>query len=222
MKTMLKRFARTTYKLLQEPPARARARQWRTARAIASRFTAPYKLNLGCGRVRFDGWINIDSDPAVSTPDLVCDLTLGLPFEDESCRFVYCEHFLEHLSAEQGVAYLRECRRVLRPAGILRIAMPSLDVILEKSCGPNWRDQEWLAWEHYQFIQTRAEMLNIVFRWWGHQWLYDREELHRRLREAGFARIRDAERNQSDEPELCGRETRQDSLLVCEASPRDQ
>jgi predicted SAM-dependent methyltransferase len=52
---------------------------------------------------------------------------------------------------------------------------------------------------------------------WGHQWLYDREELHRRLREAGFSIVTDKEWGASDEPALQNRETRPDSLLICEA-----
>ena len=59
-------------------------------------------------------------------------------------------------------------------------------------------------------------MLNMIFRGWGHQWLYDREELHRRLKEAGFRNIRDVEWGESQFPELRNRETRKDSLLICE------
>lgn len=61
-------------------------------------------------------------------------------------------------------------------------------------------------------------MLNIAFRWWGHRWLYDREELHRRLGEAGFDRLEDVAPGQSTRPELRNLETRPDSLLVCEAT----
>ena len=32
------------------------------------------ELHIGCGRIRFDGWVNIDSDPRISTPDVVWDL----------------------------------------------------------------------------------------------------------------------------------------------------
>mgnify|MGYP003793632747 CR=1 FL=1 len=100
----------------------------------------------------------------------------------------------------------------------MRVAMPSLDDLIKKSYEGNWREQDWLTWPKYQHIKTRAEMLNISFREWGHQWLYDREELHRRLQEAGFTKIKDVEWGVSDWPELCGLETRLDSGLICEAS----
>lgn len=180
------------------------------------RFPLPYRLHLGCGRNRFEGWVNIDTDRSLDTVDLVWNLAHGLPVEDSSCGLIYHEHFIEHLSVEQGLFIFRECHRALRPGGVLRIATPSLDFIIERLCAGDWRNQDWLTWPEYRFIRTRAEMLNIVFRWWGHQWLYDREELRRRLGEAGFTRIRDCEWGKSDIPGLCDRETRADSLLICE------
>ena len=66
-------------------------------------------------------------------------------------------------------------------------------------------------------VTTKAEYLNVCFRNWGHKWIYDREELHRRLREVGFRTIKDAECSISTIPTLNGLENRPDSLLVCEA-----
>lgn len=189
----------------------------RVAGLKLKRFSKPYKLHLGCGSVKFNGWVNIDADSKLATVDLVWDLSLGLPVDDASCEFIYCEHFLEHLTVEQGVSFLRECRRALAPEGVLRVAMPSLDYLIDKLCQGDWRDQDWLTWPEHRFIKTRAEMLNISFRWWGHQWLYDREELHRRLDEAGFRHISDVEWRESNISELRQRETRIDSKLICEA-----
>lgn len=179
-------------------------------------FTPPYKLHLGCGKVQFDGWVNIDIDRTLSAADIFWDLNHGIPVGSDSCSLIYSEHLLEHISVERGVLLLRECYRVLQVGGVLRIAMPSLEYAVEKYSSADWRSQDWLTWPEYQFIQTRAEMLNIAFRWWGHQWLYDREELYRRLHEAGFAKFRDMEWGVSDIDDFRNRETRKDSLLICE------
>ena len=136
---------------------------------------------------------------------------------DGSCALIYSEHLLEHLKVETGVALLKECQRVLEPGGRLRFAMPSLDFLIERCCCRRWKNQDWLTWPDHQFIQTRAEMVNIFFRWWGHEWIYDAEEFHRRLTEAGFTDIRDVAWGESEVPELRDRETRKDSLLICEA-----
>jgi predicted SAM-dependent methyltransferase len=217
------RFAhvdRVVCKAPLRPGERLAGQRAAEARAVAQQIEAHSsrgRIHLGCGRIRFDGWVNIDGDPSISTPDVIWDVGRGIPVPDASCELVYSEHLLEHLKVEDGVALLRECWRVLAPGGRLRFAMPSLDSILERCAAGQWRDQDWLTWPDHQFIQTKAEMLNIVFRWWGHQWIYDAEEFHRRLREAGFTTIHDAAWGESAVPELRNRETRKDSLLICEA-----
>jgi len=60
-------------------------------------------------------------------------------------------------------------------------------------------------------------MINIAFRWWGHQHLYNREELSRALSEAGFSCFYFTEQGQSDYADLQDLETRADSKLIAEA-----
>lgn len=193
------------------------ARRLALARRALRRFRSPYRINAGCGTAPFDGWVNIDSNKELAKVDVYWDLSQGLPTPDTSCSLIYSEHVLEHLSVPQGLHFLRDCHRSLAPGGVLRTAMPSLDDILEKSAAGCWHDQAWLREPQWQFIASRAEMFNIMFRWWGHQWIYDREELHRRLREAGFQRIKDVAWGESDLQDLRRRETRPSSLLICEA-----
>ncbi len=178
----------------------------------------PYKLHVGCGQNIFDGWINIDIEGGNPDIDLIWDVRNGLPFENGSCGLIYNENVLEHLTSEEGLSFLKECQRVLQVGGILRVAMPSLENIVEKYQSENWQNQDWLTWPDYQFVRTRAEMINISFRWWDHKWLYDLEELNCKLVEAGFITINTAKWGESVTSELLNRETRSDSLLIVEAS----
>jgi predicted SAM-dependent methyltransferase len=57
--------------------------------------------------------------------------------------------------------------------------MPSLEAVVEKSRSVDWRGQDWRVLPENTHIQTRCEMQNTALRAWGHQWVYDREELHR-------------------------------------------
>jgi predicted SAM-dependent methyltransferase len=188
------------------------------ARQLLKRTPGPHRLHVGCGPNRFPGWIHLDGNRLLRGIDIYWDLSLGLPFPDDSLDSVYSEHVLEHLEVADGVRYLAECRRVLKPRGVVRTAMPSLEAVVGSYVAEDWKaGQDWLTWPEYRFIDTRAEMLNISMRWWEHRWLYDREELHRRHREAGFHRISDLAWGESDYPHLVGRETRKDSRLICEA-----
>lgn len=182
-----------------------------------SQLTPPYKLNIGCGPVRINSWINIDSDIIPGITDLKLDITRGLPFDDNSCSLIYHEHLLQKLPVKEGMIFLQECKRVLKEDGVMRIAMTSLDALIEKCYLGNWKDQAWLNLPRYHHIQSRAEMLNIVFRSWNNQWLYDKEELHRRLYEVGFGVVKDVDWGKSNISELVNKEKRQDSLLICEA-----
>lgn len=61
-------------------------------------------------------------------PDIVLhDLRKGIPYPNSSLDAVYHSHFLEHLEREAGFALLLECKRVLKPSGILRVVVPDLE-----------------------------------------------------------------------------------------------
>jgi len=122
------------------------------------------RANLGCGRHVHEGWINIDlasSEPGV----LVHDLSNGIPLPEQSCTIVYHSHVLEHLDRAKAHGLLRECYRVLKPGGILRIAVPDLEQIcrvylakLEQAVGGKpgaANDYEWMMLE--LFDQTVRE-----------------------------------------------------------------
>lgn len=83
-------------------------------------------LNLGCGHSYHADWVNIDFiSPGKDV--LAYDLALGIPFGDEAFDIVYHSHVLEHFTREQGLFFLSECYRVLRPGGLLRLAVPDLE-----------------------------------------------------------------------------------------------
>ena len=111
------------------------------------------KLNIGCGpNGQFDGFINIDNSPSIiiSKFKLVkyfayksgiisktqyqdnwknikkCDATKKIPFKRNSVDLIYSSHFLEHNSFKDGQNFLKECYRVLKNRGVLRIVVPDL------------------------------------------------------------------------------------------------
>jgi predicted SAM-dependent methyltransferase len=211
----INKFHETTKKLLQKMFNSVDLQQ---AKKNLKNLEKPYKLHVGCGQIKLAGWINLDIEKENGIADIAWNASQGFPFlENNSCSVIYNEHFLEHLAIEQATIFLSDCYRILKSGGVLRIAMPSLEYVVKKYHSEDWQNQDWLTWKEYRFIQTRAEMINIAFRWWGHQWLYDHEELYRRLREAGFEKIKNVEWGCSNILELRNLETRKDSILICEA-----
>jgi predicted SAM-dependent methyltransferase len=172
------------------------------------------KLHLGCGDVYFDGWVNIDRESEKA--DVKLDLRSTLPYDNDSVDFIYSEHVIEHLTVQEGIRVLSECHRVLKSGGVVRIATPDLNYVIFRYLF-FWKRQDWIKTYGYDWIRTRAEMLNIGMREWGHQYLYNGEELDRRLREVGFLKISRAKLNRSKFNELQQRETRRDSKLIMEA-----
>jgi predicted SAM-dependent methyltransferase len=89
-------------------------------------------LNIGCGYhySNKSEWTNLDF---IATGENVIahNLLKGIPFEDESFDFVYHSHVLEHFQKEDGVVLIKECFRVLKKGGILRIVIPDLESIIE-------------------------------------------------------------------------------------------
>src|SRR4051812_23388957 len=112
------------------------------------------KLNLGCGAVRPQGWLNTDSSlnahlqriPVLGTivPKLFrtveydnanvayMNLNKRWPFKTNSVDVVYASHLFEHLSLQSAELFLSESYRCLRPNGIIRLVVPDLYKICKR------------------------------------------------------------------------------------------
>jgi predicted SAM-dependent methyltransferase len=175
----------------------------------------PKRLHLGCGRNRFEGWINADTS---ASSELIVFMERPLPLPDACLSRIYSEHVLEHVSYDVGLTFLREAFRVLEPGGVIRVAVPDLEDLVEGYVNSDWKTRfDWTQWPEYGFLKTRAQMLNIGFRWWGHQHLYDREELERVFLEAGYRNLCFPAHGESLHEDLRSLETRVDSRLILEA-----
>jgi len=178
------------------------------------------KLNVGCGTDYKEGWINIDnnSDYNIIKLDFNWDLRNPLPFPAGSVDYIFNEHFMEHLTPEEGVRANQDFLRVLKKGGVLRIAMPNLEESVALYKDKNWRKHTVFKNHGLSFVQTRAELLNMAVRWWGHMWLYDWEEMERRLREAGATKIKRMKQGVSKHKALNGLEIRDESTLIAEVT----
>lgn len=83
------------------------------------------KLNIGCGLHIKKDYINIDIHKKYH-PNIVADVTKGLPFEDNSVEEILVIHVLEHLFYIQAEPFIKECYRVLKPEGVIEIEVPDI------------------------------------------------------------------------------------------------
>jgi predicted SAM-dependent methyltransferase len=84
------------------------------------------RLNWGCGEHPEPGWLNSDIKD-VPGIDIVADVRTGLPLDSDSIDYITSIHALPELPYPDLVPALTELRRVLKPGGVLRLALPDLD-----------------------------------------------------------------------------------------------
>jgi predicted SAM-dependent methyltransferase len=86
------------------------------------------KINMGCGWRDFgNSWVHIDSgDYDHLDYKNITDLK---QFSDDSIDLIYASHVIEYFDREEVIPLLNEWRRVLKPSGVLRIAVPNFKEI---------------------------------------------------------------------------------------------
>lgn len=81
-------------------------------------------LDLGCGKVKKEGFIGVDSIKFDSV-DVVLDIGKEKwPWKANSVENIHCSHTLEHLTAQERIHFYNEAYRVLKKTGKMVIITP--------------------------------------------------------------------------------------------------
>jgi predicted SAM-dependent methyltransferase len=226
------------------------------------------KLHLGCGLFAPPTWLNVDGSlnallagyprlrrglaKARLIPRHLADvpwkgtiryhdLRKPLPWPDGRFSAVYASHLLEHLYFDEGQRLLRECFRVLKPGGHIRLVVPDFaQIIGDYTAGRTFPEKRWKP----DWPNTPADTANLqlffrdpVFRpggfavkiydalydLHGHKWMYDERSLIAHITHAGFANARRRGFHDSSIPDLEGVEMRdrvEDKGLCVEAEKK--
>jgi predicted SAM-dependent methyltransferase len=188
------------------------ARRWLRGvdRSVTERYLQGHevrKLHLGCGRNLLDGWLNSDFFPK-SPAVLHLDARGRFPFADSQFDYVFSEHMIEHIAYADGAAMLRECFRVLRPGGTLRISTPDLAFLIDLHRGDRSQLQsDYIRWATEKFVKGApyadySFVINNFVRRWGHLFIYDEKTLGAAFTAAGFSTVMRCALNDSDDPAL--------------------
>lgn len=160
--------------------------------AARLRHVEPLRIHIGSGRLPKEGWVNIDLLGA--SVDVAWNVRRGLPFAEGSAEAIFHEHVLEHFTLADGHALIRECCRVLRPGGCLRVGVPDAGAYMRSYAG----DGAFLE-DIRPGRPTRLLAVSEIVYWYGHRAIYDFETLAFLCHAAGFASV---ERRSPGEGEL--------------------
>lgn len=202
----MKLFYRCIYPISQFFFEHDVSRRWRVKRYLREHRIS--KLQLGSGQNLLPGWLNTDK----SVPDnwagaIYIDVRERFPLPDESMDYVYSEHLFEHLNFIQAKNMLKECYRVMKPGGVIRLALPHIEFLLDLYQHPekdiNRRYIEWSAATDGRIPAMPVYVVNRFHTAWGHQIIYDFETLAALLTDFGFKDVIRCEVSKSSHPELC-------------------
>lgn len=170
------------------------------------------KFNFGCAQTQFHhGWINVDLpnelgqwSAANGYKYVRADCRNTLPFKTDEASLIYSAHMIEHLTYKEGLAFLKECRRIIKIDGAMRIIVPDAHLLMQCYYGngpeeggslePTIRkDGSWSDISNFDEINAGcAECPTAAGKLWsllgyGHQAFYDYETLKKQLEAAGWA-----------------------------------
>jgi predicted SAM-dependent methyltransferase len=168
------------------------------------------KLHIGSGWHIIDSWLNTDIYGRVARGKyaIPLDARKRFPFRQNSFSYVFSEHLIEHLTYPKALQMLRECFRVLKPGGKIRIATPDLGFLHSIYHKKRTQLQEkYAAYQVEQWLQgvncsKDAFLINSVFRNWEHKFIFDFESLKYALEKAGFTDVHRQKLDKSDDINL--------------------
>lgn len=206
------------------------------------------KVNLGCGPVGKDDWINVDYGvlALLGKYPLLKRISVGirifpkeyakwewpknlvihdcrkkLPFKDGTVDYVYTSHLIEHFPRYDAIRILKECLRILKFGGYIRVVVPDLEHLAKKYVE---RDRDFFV-EHSSMKDVQDACLSDLFlsyfyppknrepinsslgklyekftRW--HLWQYDSNSLSFLLRNCGFCEIEQRKYREGNVPDI--------------------
>ncbi len=179
-----------------------------------------YRSGLGAGdkfKVLFGGhWASLPDWLVLSEGEQ--DITKPLELETSSVDVIFTEHVIEHVGFMDGVAFMREALRILKPGGTFHVVCPVTEKLLSFSPSGE-RDREYLRClerfyqeERSLFAElkfdglsefNRVFLLNSVFTGHGHKFIWSAALISRVLSSLGYSAVGTFEIGRGGNEEYC-------------------
>ena len=91
------------------------------------------KLHLGCGKRYIEGFTHIDL-AKYDHIDFEMPVDKLNIFSNNSIDEIYASHVIEYFDRDKVKIVLEEWYRVLKPGGLLRLAVPNFNSLIKVSC----------------------------------------------------------------------------------------
>lgn len=138
------------------------------------------QLNLGCGRNKIPGYINIDTEESTS-PDFVFDFSQKtLPYDAESVDKIVMFHCIEHIQKGKHLQILKGFSKVLKPGGELILSYPDF-----WKCANNWKENKRGLRDFWHATLFGRQLYPADY----HVCAMDPSELRQMLETVGFERV---------------------------------
>jgi predicted SAM-dependent methyltransferase len=176
----------------------------------------PREVLVGDGKVKINagsfmtmahfGWDNLDQHDLSQFANAngykfqQVDVRKGLPYDTGTVDLIFASHMIEHLTYRECLSFLRDCRRVLKPTGAMRLVTPDAHKLTSLYCGggPGVLDYDPYPGETLsEFEEVNGGCANAptpAGKLWallheGHASCFDGETLSHYLRESGFTPV---------------------------------
>ena len=175
-------------------------------------------------------WINIDKNNLTPIMQPRCqflhhDVLNGLPYPDNSVSLIYHSDILEHFSYHEAIVFLKECHRVLKPGGLMRVCVPDFYQIVEAYYQSNMDRFNDVQPKEYREVKSRAIKASMLLfgsigssqnAYQGHQMMYDSDGLKEMLEMNGFVDVKMMPIDESKSPLMCNKDVHRDMELIME------
>ncbi len=173
--------------------------------------SGPVHINLGSGNMPRAGFVNLDFF-FTKNIDYGADLRFPLRINSKCADGIFSEHTSEHLTYDENARLFRECFRILKDNGVIRLIVPDLSIFIHSYVSG---DSGWFAeWERNMFIdsplpdrarrrlRTPLQAISFVTQEYGHVSCWDFDTLRTLLEDSGFSEIRKVGFREGQNPAL--------------------
>ena len=138
--------------------------------------TSKQLLNIGAGdHFNVSGWTRLDyNDDAALIGERIkrlCDVNFDLlsgeplPFDDATFDGIYTSHTIEHLHNEDVERIIKDCFRILKPGGVLRVVCPSINTYFDAY---DKLDLGFFNWIRNKNVYRHDSLIRLITREFAH------------------------------------------------------